>query len=271
MRLLVRAEDETALATRLNELVRFLEFADVSEKLTRIEAVRGDATLQQFGLPDREYGTLAEECSHVIHAAGSVRMNLSLEEARRSAVASAREILGFARKMADAGRLEKIEFVSTVGIAGKRVGSLPETWIDEPREFHNTYEQAKSEAEDLVRHAVEHEGLPITVHRPSMVIGDSRDGRVIHFQIFYFICEFLSGRRTLGLYPDFGDVRLDIIPADRVAGAIVAASGDNSTTGRIFHLCSGPDAPRLEALKTTVCRAFADHGLAIPRSMELAA
>jgi len=193
-------------------------------------------------------------------------MNLSLEDARHSAVASAKEILALGRRMAENGRLQKIEFVSTVGIAGKRSGALPETWIEEPREFHNTYERAKSDAEDMVRHAIKQEGLPITVHRPSMVIGDSRDGRVIHFQIFYFICEFLSGRRTLGLYPDFGDMCLDTIPAYQYSDAIVAASRDRTTVGKIFHACSGPEgALRLEALAVAVRAAFADYGLTLPR------
>jgi len=166
--------------------------------------------------------------------------------------------------------LQKFEYVSTVGVAGKRPGALPEIWMDEPREFHNTYEQAKAEAEEIIRSAIVDEGLPVTVHRPSMVIGDSRDGRIIHFQIFYFICEFLSGRKTLGLFPDFGEVQLDVIPVDWVAEAIVAASRDPATAGRIFHLCSGPDrAPRLEALKATVRGAFKSHGMRVPWGIRL--
>ena len=52
-------------------------------------------------------------------------------------------------------------------------------------------------------------GLPATIHRPSMVVGDSQTGKVIHFQVFYHLCEFLSGRRTLGIVPDTGDAALD--------------------------------------------------------------
>jgi nucleoside-diphosphate-sugar epimerase len=117
---------------------------------------------------------------------------------------------------------------------------------------------------------VEEDHLPITVHRPSMVIGDSRNGKVIHFQIFYFICEFLSGRKTAGLYPDFSEVQLDVIPSDTVAAAIVAASNDASTAGKIFHLSSGPEiAPRLEEVKAMVRRSFANHGLRVPRAINL--
>ena len=270
VRLLLRAESGAVLEQRMESLAGFWGWTESSDKRARVKAYRGDASVPNFNLPDAQYAELAEGCTHLIHSAGTVRMNLSIEDARRSAVGSAQATVEFARRLAAAGRLQKFEYVSTVGVAGKRPGALPEIWMDEPREFHNTYEQAKAEAEEVVRRAIVDEGLPVTVHRPSMVIGDSRDGRIIHFQIFYFICEFLSGRKTLGLFPDFGGVQLDVIPVDWVAEAIVAASRDPATAGRIFHLCSGPDrAPRLEALKATVRSAFKAHGMSVPLDIRL--
>lgn len=270
VRLLVRAESAAALADRARELVGFWNLGGNPEKTNRIRYMRGDATEDEFGLDQAEFADLAASCTHIIHCAGAVRMNLDLADARRSAVGSARQILGLARAAAQSGQLKKVDFVSTVGVAGKQSGILEEAWLKAMPEFHNTYEQAKAEAEELVREAVEDGKLPITVHRPSMVIGDSRDGRVIHFQIFYFLCEFLSGRRTLGLYPDFGETRLDIIPSDTVAAAIVAASRDPATTGRIFHLCSGPTlAPRLEEVKAVVRRSFSRHGLFVPPALTM--
>ena len=274
VRILIRATSESHLQERFETLCGFWKLSSDDPRRLRIEALRGDAAEPQFGLDESVYETLSRDCTHIIHCAATVRMNESLDDARHSALGSAQQILALGRACADAGSLKKIEFVSTVGVAGKRDGALPERWIDEPREFHNTYEQSKAEAEALIHDAIEKDGLPLTVHRPSMVIGDSRDGRIIHFQIFYFICEFLSGRRTGGLYPDFGETRLDVIPVDCVANAIVDASRNGATAGRIFHLCSGPDrAPRLHELKTVVREAFARHhaastmNLTLPRSV----
>ena len=270
LKLLLRADSDAALEQRVEELMHFCGLNDCPSKQARLKAFRGDAALPNFSLNDSHYASLVDECTHVIHCAGTVRMNLSIEEARRSAVGSAEETINLTRRIAAGGRLRKAEYVSTVGIAGKRPGELPEKWMDEPRSFHNTYEQAKAEAEEIVRAAVVNEGLPVTVHRPSMVVGDSQAGRIIHFQIFYFICEILSGRKTRGIYPDFGEVRLDVIPVDLVAEAIVASSLDPDTAGRIFHLCSGPDlAPRLEDLKAHVRAAFKGHGLEIPHDIRL--
>lgn len=270
IRMLLRAESEAHLNERMEELWRFWDVPPGAEARSRVIPLRGDAARPRFGLSEAEYLDLCANTTHIIHCASSVRMNETLEDARRSAVGSAQEILSLARHLSSQGTLRKVDFVSTVGIAGKRPGILPERWIDEPRAFHNTYEQSKAEAEELVRAAMEQERLPITLHRPSMVIGDSRDGRIIHFQIFYFICDFLSGRRTYGILPDLREVRLDIIPVDAVAGAIARASQDPRTEGRIFHLCSGSERSiRLKTLREIARDTFKRRGVPVPSGILL--
>ena len=198
----------------------------------QVKALRGDVTLPRLGLDEADYQALCAECTHIVHSAGNVRMNLPIEQARHSSVDSAQNIIALAH---DSPRLEKVEFVSTVGVGGRTHGAVPEEWILTPRGFHNTYEQAKAEAEDVIRAELEH-GMALTVHRPSMVVGDTISGRIIHFQVFYHLCEFLSGRRTLGLAPGFGVARLDIVPADYVAKIIAWSSGTDITTVSYTHL-----------------------------------
>jgi nucleoside-diphosphate-sugar epimerase len=143
-------------------------------------------------------------------------------------------------------------------------GLVPETWITEKRSFHNTYEQAKAEAEDFIRGEIEN-GLPATVHRPSMIVGDSITGKIIHFQVFYHLCEFLSGRRTFGILPEVGDARLDIIPVDFVAKAIIWSSNERRTIGKILHLCSGPEhSIPIKSLQTHVFTVFQTLGCRLP-------
>jgi thioester reductase-like protein len=268
--LLLRAGSEGELASRLAELWRFwAQGRDPSEN--RVEAVRGDITLPNLGMEPSAYERIARECTHIVHCAASVRMNLPIDEARRSAVFAAKSILALGAAAQAAGVLEKIEYVSTVGVGGRRPGSLPERWITEERRFHNTYEQAKAEAEVVVARAVAG-GTPVTVHRPSMVVGESRTGRVIHFQVFYHLAEFLSGRRTRGLIPGLGPTRLDLVPADYLADAIFWSSRESKTKGRILHLCSGPEhaVPLLE-LRDRVRSKFRAVGIEVPRSLMLPA
>jgi thioester reductase-like protein len=193
-------------------------------------------------------------------------MNLRLDDARRSAVDSAKHVIDFARACRDAGQLRKVEFLSTVGVGGRLPGSVPERWISEPRRFHNTYEQAKAEAELIVERAILN-GLPITVHRPSMVVGNSTTGKVMHFQVFYYLIEFLSGQQTFGLFPNPGSTRLDVVPVDHVAEAVLWSSGCPDTSGKILHLCAGPDrALDLVDLRRLVRASFQDAGINLPRS-----
>jgi thioester reductase-like protein len=261
--LLVRAGSAGELSARLEALHLFWGVAPGDTAVrSRVEALAGDTTLPRLGLDEQAHRALASNCTHIVHAAGLVRMNLPLEEARRSAVGAAHNVVALARACT---ALRKLDFVSTVGVGGRLPQAIPERWLTEPRGFHNTYEQAKAEAEDFLREETARQPLPLTVHRPSMVVGDTRDGRIIGFQVFYFLCEFLSGRRTFGLYPDFGDARLDIIGCDIVAEAIAGASADPQTIGRVLHLCSGPqDALRIEELKHAVRLAFAARGIAVP-------
>jgi len=125
-------------------------------------------------------------------------------------------------------------------VAGCLSGTIPEDRIGIDRRYHNTYESAKAEAERLVFAAMDR-GLPVTIHRPSMIVGHSVTGKIISFQVFYFLARFLSGRLTHGILPRVTGMTLDVIPADYVARAVHWSSGTDASTGRILHLCSGPE------------------------------
>jgi len=269
---LVRADSDAAAAERVHRLLPATVGGTDTDRLDRVIALRGDTRQPMFGMARERYEMLTGECQRIIHSAGLVRMNLPLAEARESAVVAADNVLALASSIARIGRLEKVEFVSTVGVGG-RTAEVPERWMESPRGFHNTYEQAKAEAEIRVRNGVS-EGLPITVHRPSMVVGDTIDGRISSFQVFYHLCEFLSGQRSRGLFPAFGNTRLDTIPVDHVARVIVWSSARPETSGKILHLCSGPHhAIAIADLQRLVITRFRDHGIrtagpwVIPRAL----
>ena len=257
---MLRPKDGSDLESRLDELKKFwaLHYPDASAAIAeRVKPVRGEITESALGLDDDVQALLRERCTNIIHSAASVRMNMPLEEAEKTALYPVNCMIELGQTFQS---LNKVEFISTVGVGGRWDGPLPERWIREERHFHNTYEQSKAAAEVKIQEAVE-SGFPATVHRPSMVVGDSKSGAVIHFQIFYFICEFLSGRRTMGLYPKLGQATLDVVPNDFVAKAVVAAAEDVTTAGDIFHLCSGPDAAlRLFELREIVRQKFRAAG-----------
>lgn len=271
--IVVRGESELQSKERLEELISFWEMsnAQAEDARTRVIPLKGDTDLPMFDLPDAIYKKISCECTHIIHSAGVVRMNLPLETARKHAVTAAQNIVKLALDCKAAGNpVKKIEFVSTVGVGGCLPGVLQEAWITTPRKYHNTYEQSKAEAEDYLKEQMELHQLPVTVHRPSMVVGDSQTGKIIHFQVFYHICEFLSGRRSLGLLPTFGDMRLDTIPVNYVAEVLYWSSLQSKSIGKILHICSGAkDAITLIELQHLVRDKMIQNQLKLPRIKRL--
>lgn len=266
--LLIRANSEEALQERVEWLRRFLEidFADIER---RVGSIRGDTEIENFGLCADKLIEISESITHIIHCAASVRMNLPLKQARLAAVTATKSVIQLAQLCKQNGVLHKVEMVSTVGVGGRWRGALPERWINEPRLFHNTYEQSKAEAEAVMEQQAKN-GLPITVHRPSMIVGDSRNGSIPHFQIFYHLIEFIAGRRTWGVLPNLSHQCVDLVPADFVAKVIVRSSMTDQTIGKILHLCAGPElAVSLETLKTIARKKFEGHNLIVPREYNL--
>ncbi len=268
MSLLIRAKDDAELQVRLGEMLAYWNYEPGDARAARIRALRGDISQPHFGLDPQEDAQLERTTTHIIHCAASVKLNMSLEQARATAVVPTRAVLELGRRCAQAGTLRKIDLVSTVGVWGRTPGRMPEHRLPEVSEFHNTYEAAKAEAERVIW--TEGIGLPITVHRPSMVVGESGTGRVIHFQVFYHLCEFLSGARTFGVMPNLGTTRLDTVPVDWVADVICWSSSEAETAGQIFHLCTGPDGSiALPHLQEKVRQAWKSRGLELPGLVRL--
>lgn len=264
VRMLLRAADPADLERKTASMLAFWGYAPGDSNARRIRALHGDIVMPDLGLSPHDREEVAAACTHIIHCAASVNLRMALQQARDTAVTPTRAILALGRQCLATGVLRKIDLVSTVGVWGRSPGLMPERRLTEVASFHNTYEAAKSEAERVVWD--EGEGLPITVHRPSMVVGDQITGRVVHFQVFYHLCEFLSGQRTFGVIPGLGNKALDVIPVDWVAKAIDWASGHPETAGAIFHLCSGPaGALPLEHLQQQVRAAWGRRGHRLPR------
>ena len=109
--------------------------------------------------------------------------------------------------------------------------SLPEKPV-----FANFYESSKFIAEKKVREEME-AGLPATILRPSIVVGDSRTGKVSEFNVIYpFLKLFASG--IIKVLPTHLENPLNIVPIDFVVKASVAISRQKDSLGKGYHLVS---------------------------------
>jgi nucleoside-diphosphate-sugar epimerase len=172
--------------------------------------------------------------TRVIHCAATVVFDHPLDEARRINVSGTQAVLDLCRRLP---RLDRLDAVSTCYVAGQRTDLVRETDLEHDRGFHNTYEQTKYESEHLLRAAMT--DLPIAVHRPSIVVGDSRTGRTGSFKVLYWPMKVIA-RGYLPIVPYDAAGRLDIVPVDFVADAVLTLAHDSSAAGKTFHLAAGP-------------------------------
>ncbi len=85
------------------------------------------------------------------------------------------------------------------------------------------------------------ETLPITILRPSIIVGDSRTGETSSFKMLYWPLKMYA-RRTWRTAPGYPDAIIDIVPVDFVASAIARLAFNPRAAGRTVHLCAGPAA-----------------------------
>jgi thioester reductase-like protein len=236
---LVRAATDSAAEERLDQTLREMDHHPLTaEERSRITAVRGDITQPRLGLAPAVWDRLAAQATRMVHGAANVSWSLPIEEARRINTGGTQEMLRLAEAASKHGALRAFDYLSTVMVAGKRRGLVPEEPLDDSAGFWSTYEQSKCEAEGAVWAAKS--GLPVSVFRLSMVVGDSRTGHTGAFNVMYWPLKMLS-RGIFWLAPADPQGVVDIVPIDYVADAVEAISSDPAQRGGCFHIAAGAD------------------------------
>lgn len=215
---------------------------------TGLTVAFADVTEPRLGLSPRGAAWLsAAPALQVVHGAAEVRFDLPLDVMRFQNVQGTLHVLELARELAAQGRLLRLDHVSTCYVAGDREGQVLESDVDVGQRPRNAYEQTKLEAEvevDRARQA----GLPIAVHRPSIIVGDSRTGRAASFKVLYWPMKVYARGRFRTVFGRPG-CPVDVVPVDYVADAVVHLMGVPEAVGRTFHLAAGPEGQStIEAL-----------------------
>lgn len=231
---LIRASDAGALAERLREVRLLARLTPATAR--RVHAIAGDVARPGLGLGDA-FEPLARRVDTIVHAAASTRFDADLASARAVNLRSVIEICAFAQRARASGGLARLLHVSTAYVCGDRPGLIEVHDADRPGRFRNAYEQSKHEAELALRERAT--GLPWVIARPSIIVGDSRDGRTPHFRVLYEPMKWIATGKT-DLLPCDPDVRLDVVPVDWVADALTLLCEHERAPGRAWHLCCGP-------------------------------
>jgi thioester reductase-like protein len=250
---LVRAGSQAEADGRLDSLMRSL-FDDPDRHEQRVEAVRGDLTDPWLGLEPATRGRIATETSEIIHGAASVAFDLSLTQSRAINVKGTSRVLALAEECAARGAgLRRLTYVSTAYVAGDRRGLAFEHELDVGQRFRNAYEQSKHEAEKLVR--TRDQRLPVTVIRPSIVVGERGTGWTASFNVIYGpLRAFAAG--TYPVIPGRRGAIVDVVTIDHLADAIVELTAAPAAAGGTFHVVGGRHATTLGELGVLASRRF---------------
>lgn len=202
---------------------------------TRIHALDGDVTSPKFGLNEEDIDVLRREVTEFYHIAALTALNGSQLDCEMINVGGVRNALEIAWDLKRSGKMQRFFYFSTAYVAGSRqtYNSMEDTLPENPAHA-NFYESSKYKAEKLVREAMK-AGLPTTIFRPSIVVGDSRTGEVSEFNVIYpFMKLFAHG--ILTVLPTRPENSFNIVPIDFVIRASIAISQQPSSLGKVFHL-----------------------------------
>ena len=221
----------------------------------------GDITAEHLGVAADERDRLVD-VTEVWHLAAVYDLAVPPEVARRVNVDGTARVLDFCRS---AEHLTRLQYVSTCYVSGRYAGEFAEDDLDEGQEFRNHYEETKFEAEVLVRKAMA-DGLPATVYRPGIVVGDSVTGATQKYDGPYFLATFLRRQPSIAVVPAVGDadtVRFCLVPRDFVVDAMDALSVLPRSLGRTYAL-TDPEPPTVRRLVDTFARHLGKRVVWVP-------
>src|ERR1019366_4703391 len=182
----------------------------------------------------------------------SVSFTLPLAEARAINLEGTRRMLEFAELACARGGLERYGHVSTAYVAGTYSGRFAECDLDRGQLFRNSYEQSKFEAEQLVRTRA---GLPFTILRPSIVVGDRRTGWTAAFNVLYWPLRAFA-RGLFAAVPAIPAAPVDVVSIDYVADAIYSLCENSGEVGQTYNLTAGPHASTIGEIANIASRYF---------------
>lgn len=234
--LLAAGERAVCLLVResyLDDAARFVATLDGGDRVTILE---GDVTSIDLRLSGPEYLSLARRTRRVFHAAQSTFEGVDPARVRGLNVQGTHEVLELARTGRAEGNTMHVVALSSTLAAGDHEGLVLEGELQYGQGFRSEVERTLHQAERMLRAASP--ASPITVLRPSILVGHAETGEVDIFDGPYpFVLLLLSSPVDITLpLPTDGDAALNLVPVDYVARAAVTLGRHPDAVGRTFHI-----------------------------------
>ncbi|BAZ00012.1 polyketide synthase thioester reductase subunit HglB [Tolypothrix tenuis PCC 7101] len=211
---------------------------------SRIIPIVGDLALPLLGMGAEQFQILAANIDTIYHSGALLNYVFPYSALKAANVLGTQEVLRLASQI----KLKPVHYVSSVAVfeSPAYAGKL----VKEQDDFAHWegiflgYSQTKWVAEKLVKIARDR-GLPVTIHRPPLISGDSQTGIC---NTHDFINLMVKGCLQMGYFPDV-EYMMDMSPVDYVSKAIVYLSMQPSSIGKAFHLQHPQPAPLSTLIK----------------------
>lgn len=201
--------------------------------LESFSIVEGDITQPGLGISDADLETIQFETTDVFHLAAAYDLAVPKDVAYRVNLDGTKNVNDF---VCSVKNLRRYNYVSTCYVAGKRLGDILESDLRHNAGFRNNYEETKYLAEIEVDNLKA--TLPVTIFRPSIVVGDSHTGETTKYDGIYYLIHYLRKAPILLRIMNVGndDVRLNLVPIDFVVDGIAALARDKTAVGKTIAL-----------------------------------
>jgi len=245
-----------------------LELVDLASTIgcaiDQFSIVEGDITQPNLGLSVEHIAMTRASTTRVFHLAAIYDLAVARDLSHRINVEGTKNVNAFVSSLP---RLCHYHYVSTCYVAGKREGRIFETELRHDAGFRNFYEESKYLAE-LEVEALKSK-LPVTIHRPAVVCGDSKTGETAKYDGVYFLIHYLLKWPSALSQLNIGnhEVSLNLVPIDFVVDAMAALAFDDAAIGKTLQLAD-PASLSTNQLFNAIAKSIGDRRSKItaPRS-----
>ncbi len=190
--------------------------------------VEGDITRESLGIDAQNLENIQRETTAVYHLAAVYDLGVKKEIAYSVNAEGTKNVNDFVKTLPN---LRRYNYISTCYVAGRRTGEILETELEHDAGFRNFYEETKYLAEVSVE-KLKNE-FPVTIYRPSVVVGDSETGETAKYDGIYSLINYLRKAPNLLRFVNVGNsaVKLNLVPVDFVVESIAALAKDENAVG----------------------------------------
>ena len=225
------------------------------KSVAEFQVVEGDISQPRLALKAADFDLVQQQATRVFHLAAVYDLAVPQDLALRVNAGGTRNVLELARSMP---RLRQFHYVSTCYVAGKREGMILESELRHDAGYRNFYEESKYLAELEVESAKNE--LPVTIHRPAVVCGDSKTGETGKYDGVYYLIHYLLRWPGVLSIINIGnhEVSLNLVPVDFVVDAMAALAFESRAIGKTLQLAD-PAPLTTNQLFNAIARSIDGH------------